>query len=58
MNDIFLDFNNKKNARFVHAFSQKELEKIAQKNGLQIERSLEIKRKNGQGNFVLICKKI
>ncbi len=57
MKDIFLNFGEKKNARFLHAFTQREFEKLARQAGFTIEKSALIKRKSGQSNFVLVCRK-
>ena len=57
MKDIFLNFGEKKNARFLHAFTGREFEKLALTAGFTIEKSVLIKRKSGQSNFLLVCRK-
>ena len=58
MKDIFLKFGDKEHARFLHAFTRREFEKLARQAGFTIEKSALIKRKSGQSNFVLVCRKI
>lgn len=56
--DIYLDFNKYKKSRFLHAFTKKELRQLIEKNGFEIKKIEEIKRKSGYSNFIVIAKKI
>lgn len=57
MKDIFLKFGDKERARFLHAFTLREFEKLARQAGFTIEKSVLVKRKSGQSNFLLVCRK-
>lgn len=55
--DIFLNFGKEKNIRYLHALTKKELERLVSKK-FAIEKSMTIKRENGQSNFLIICRRI
>ncbi|MCR4330840.1 MAG: class I SAM-dependent methyltransferase [Patescibacteria group bacterium] len=57
MKDIFLKFGDKERARFLHAFTRHEFEKLARRAGFTVEKSILVKRKSGQSNFLLVCRK-
>lgn len=55
--DIFMSFNKEENIRYLHAFTKRELENLAKQENFKIKQSSLVKRKNGQSNFLIICKK-
>lgn len=55
--DAFMSFNKKKNARYIHAFKEKELEGLAKNAGLTIVKLSIYMRPSGEENFVLVAKK-
>jgi len=55
--DIYLNFGEQKNVRYLHAFTKRELKKLLLNNDFKIQKISTPKRKNGQGNFLVICKK-
>ncbi len=55
--DAFLKFGKEKNARYVHALSQRELSSLAREAGLTIEKMEVIRRPSGEENFLMILKK-
>lgn len=55
--DFFLGFGDNKKVRYLHAFTEKELIKLATKSGFKVEKIELIKRRSGQSNFVLVVRK-
>ncbi len=56
--DIFLSFGKEKDIRYLHAFTKKGLERMISQRNFAIEKSLAIKRKSGQSNFLIVCHRI
>jgi len=56
--DIYLNFNKYKKSRFLHAFTQKELRQLLEKNDFTVKKITEIKRRSGYSNFIVIARKI
>ena len=54
--DAILDFNNEKNARFVHALTYSEIRSLAREAGLAVERLEKIRRPSGEENFFMILR--
>lgn len=55
--DIYLDFGKHKKSRFLHAFTEKELWKLLERNKFTIKKLEEIKRKSGYSNLIAIARK-
>ncbi len=56
--DIYLNFGKYKKARFLHAFTEKELGQLLAKNRLAVKKLEKIKRKSGYSNLIAIARKI
>lgn len=54
--DALLGFGKEKNARYVHAFSKRELFSLAHEAGLSVEKFDIIRRPSGEENFFMILK--
>jgi len=55
--DAFLKFGKAENARFVHAFSKRELRSLVRKAGLCVERIDIVRRPSREQNFLVIAHK-
>jgi len=55
--DAFLGFGKEKNARYVHAFSKRELYSLAQEAELLVEKFDIIRRPSGEENFYMLLRR-
>jgi SAM-dependent methyltransferase len=56
--DVLLNFNNEKNARYVHALTMSEIHSLTMEAGLTVERLEKIRRPSGEENFFILLRKI
>ena len=56
--DVLLNFNNEKNARYVHALTISEIRSLAEEAGLAVDRLEKIRRPSGEENFFILLRKI
>ncbi len=56
--DVFLPFGKKENARYLHAFTKRELKKLLEKSGFKIDDLRLISRRGKNENIVAVCRKI
>lgn len=54
--DAVIGFNTKKNVRFVHAFTMREIRSLAEEAGLSVKRLEKIRRPSGEENFFVILR--
>ena len=52
--DAIIGFNTKKNVRFVHALTAREIRSLAEEAGLTVKRLEKIRRPSGEENFFAI----
>lgn len=55
--DVWLTFGEKKKKRYLHAFSKRELKKLAENSGFKIELLKTINNSRTRSNIVLVAKK-
>lgn len=56
--DVFLPFGKKEGVRYLHAFTKRELGKLVKGSGFKIEELRFVKRRSGNENILVICRKI
>ena len=55
--DVLLPFGKKQNVRYLHAFTQRELKSILEKEGFAMKELRHIKRRSENGNILALCRK-
>ncbi len=55
--DVFLPFGKKQNARYLHAFTERELTRLIKKSGFNMIKIEKVRRRGDNENIVAICKK-